>query len=314
MTEDPCLHGVRVRGGRALTGEPGAPFDRTLSLTRVVVQPVARVPLNDEFACQRNTGLEYSFGWEDGHWLLRFLGACEFKIAPDTLDMQLTMDPSEELEIGGMLFVNAVLSAVLGLHGAVVLHAGAVAFEKNALLIAGPSGVGKTTLTTVLCAAGAGLVSDDAVRLEHSSSVMAFPGTSELRIRANTEPLISALPWPRRRLADERLATTPMLCRHMTEVRAIWLPRIESVAEPTTRAVRGAGALLALTSALRVAWTPPFAARLLGSLQRIAQAIPIVEVVVPRTLIHDVEQQAALVLLARRCLAAGASAPDVPQL
>jgi hypothetical protein len=302
MSEDPCVHGVRLRGGHPLVREPGAPFDRTLSLTSVVVRPVACVPLEEEFASQRDAALEYSFGLEDGYWLLRFFGACEFKISPDTLELQLTMDPSEELEVGGMLLVNAVLSAVLGVSGAVVLHAAAVAFEQDALLIAGPSGVGKTTLTTILCAAGAELVSDDAVRLEHSSGVMAFPGTSELRLRANTVPLISALPWPQRRLADERLAATPTLCRRMTGVRAIWLPRIESVAEPQARPVRGVSALLALTSALRVAWTPPYAARLLGSLQRVARAIPILEVVVPPTLLRDVEQQAALARLARRCL------------
>jgi hypothetical protein len=64
------------------------------------------------------------------------------------------------------------------------LHASAVVGGKNAVLLAGESGVGKTTLATRLMQAGLGFVADDVVALsrEHGR-LLAHPGPGLISLR-----------------------------------------------------------------------------------------------------------------------------------
>jgi hypothetical protein len=74
------------------------------------------------------------------------------------------------------LFAQVVpLAAVL--QGFELLHASAICLKGVAVAFAGPSGAGKTTLMSRLLARGAGLLTDDALSLEHvSGKLVAHPG------------------------------------------------------------------------------------------------------------------------------------------
>ncbi len=64
----------------------------------------------------------------------------------------------------------------------VLVHAGAIEVDGRAVIISGPSGAGKTTLTTALCVAGAGYLSDEiAVVDPEQHSIQPYPKPLSLR-------------------------------------------------------------------------------------------------------------------------------------
>jgi hypothetical protein len=73
----------------------------------------------------------------------------------------------------------------------VLLHAGAVAFNRRVIAFAAPGGVGKSTLTAALVRVGGEFLTDDVlpVRLR-SDGVLALPGVGRMRLKADS---ISAL-------------------------------------------------------------------------------------------------------------------------
>ena len=69
-----------------------------------------------------------------------------------------------------MLVGGTLLAFVLTMRGEAVLHASAVQVGDAALAFVGASGMGKSTMATLLCADGARLVTDDVLRLDTTSS------------------------------------------------------------------------------------------------------------------------------------------------
>lgn len=62
------------------------------------------------------------------------------------------------------------------------IHAGAVAYGDNALLLCGPGGCGKSTITAALCGAGADYLSDDVAPIDPATDlVLPFPVTPFMR-------------------------------------------------------------------------------------------------------------------------------------
>lgn len=99
-----------------------------------------------------------------------------YRCRPDAIAVtpHLHADPAE---VAAMLIATA-LPAALWLQGRYVLHAAAVRLPGRAaaIAIAGPSGIGKSTLAAALVARGAALLADDSVALDDDGLASGLPG------------------------------------------------------------------------------------------------------------------------------------------
>lgn len=126
----------------------------------------------------------------DGSYLLRFRGLCDFEIDRELRQVTVRrVQHDNQWDISGaegaeLLLAGAVPSFVLTMLGHVVLHASAVAWEGGAVAFVGRSGQGKSTMAALLCAAGASLITDDALRLDRfRSGYLCRLGADGLRLR-----------------------------------------------------------------------------------------------------------------------------------
>lgn len=94
-------------------------------------------------------------------------GVGRFHCRPDRIVIVAEHDAEDDM-VSGLLIATA-LPAVLWMRRDAVLHAAAVVSPDGfALALAGVSGIGKSTVTRQLLAAGAGLLADDTIRLSGS--------------------------------------------------------------------------------------------------------------------------------------------------
>ncbi len=127
-----------------------------------------------------------------------------------------------------LLLIGSVPAWWLSLGGEAILHASAVAVGDEAVAFIGASGMGKSTLATLLCSAGASLITDDVLRLRpEGESFHCHWGTGELRLRPNAASLAGKFPPSKTsRSADGR--ATLLLPRRgaaLPRLRAIYVPR-----------------------------------------------------------------------------------------
>ncbi len=101
---------------------------------------------------------------EDGY-LLRFHGLADFRLDPDGLIecCPVVGAPGETIR---HLLLDQVLPMALAQKGRIVLHGGAVQTAREAIVILGESGWGKSTLTAALAQAGCRFLTDDCLLLE----------------------------------------------------------------------------------------------------------------------------------------------------
>jgi hypothetical protein len=127
-------------------------------------------------------------------WTLRYAGICEATL--DRRQRVITVCRSYGADPGLLrIFLEGnILAHALAADGLLALHASAVEVDGRALAIIGPSGMGKSTLAALLCAAGAGLVSDDVLRVDSGDpGPMCFPGTRALRLRPAAASLAAGI-------------------------------------------------------------------------------------------------------------------------
>ena len=81
-------------------------------------------------------------------------------------------------------FAGAALPAAITQRGTLVLHANAVAVGDRAVVIAGGSGVGKSTTAAAMLGSGAAMLADDvtALAIRGDGPVDVLPGPGELRL------------------------------------------------------------------------------------------------------------------------------------
>ncbi len=116
-------------------------------------------------------------------WSLFYPGTAEVRFSPDRSSATIHGAPGKT-DLLPLLLGSSVPTWWLNLRGEPVLHASAVAMGDVAIAFIGASGMGKSTLATLLCAHGARLITDDALRLAREGDAFrCHYGPGELRLR-----------------------------------------------------------------------------------------------------------------------------------
>lgn len=128
----------------------------------------------------------------DAGWLFRFHGVCDVEISPAADAALFHMDPEAAPGFASVLGSGLIIATILKLRGHLVLHASAVEHEGAAVAIVGRSGMGKSTLSTLLCRKGARLMTDDVLRVDTlPDGVWGRLGSVETRLRPTAASLLT---------------------------------------------------------------------------------------------------------------------------
>jgi hypothetical protein len=148
---------------------------------------------------------------EPPRWTLRYTGICDATLDCAAHTITLHRAPEADRGLLPVFLEGSVLAHAATAQGLLILHASAVEVEGRALAIVGPPGAGKSTLAALLCAAGARLVADDALRVDATAAgTVCFPGTLGLRLRPAAAGLKAELKGAAvKETADGRTAVRP---------------------------------------------------------------------------------------------------------
>ena len=147
-------------------------------------------------------------------FVLRFPGYAQFEATADLREVFCRASPGLPPAQLSEFFCGNVMSLLLGLAGAAVFHASAVALgppaASRALGIFGRAGAGKSTLAALLVAVGARFLTDDVLRAGDEGGVPCIVGgCAELRLRPDAAHLAGLFPdAPVRPTADQRVAVS----------------------------------------------------------------------------------------------------------
>lgn len=214
MTADYEAHGLLIRSDIPLrlppaveAGVPDVVLRRGVDRAFPAGNPAGE--LLAELCDERNRTF-YAVGRDQSHTVMRYPGLCEFVGDRGLRDVVVHLAPGADEGVLSVLAGGAVLAVHLMLRGDLVLHASAVRVKDTAVAFVGASGMGKSTLATLMCADGHRLVADDVVRVcmaAQRSRPMVFPGSIESRLRSGASALADAAPAASvRRTADGRIA------------------------------------------------------------------------------------------------------------
>ncbi len=284
-----CLYGLCIRSELPLTA-PSAPESFAPDLTVRCgggLPATATAPAGEVWAkADFGNGFGVQLTKIESGWSLFYPQTGEVRLANDLRTATAHALPGKDA-ILPLLLIGSVPAWWLNLRGESILHASAVAVGDEALAFIGASGMGKSTLATLLCSAGATLITDDVLRLQsEKESFRCHWGTGELRLRANAASLSELFPPACvSRSADGRSTLLlPAGKSSLPRLRAILIPRPsrehrELVAHPQ--------------SLVQASFHLNGFARVLGwhvdeprrqqftAFARVAQAVPVVEVTVP---------------------------------
>ena len=167
---------------------------------------------------------------DDGSYVVRFYRTCDFVVQPDLSRVTLHLVDDADPHLAGVLATGTLLSFLLALRGNPVLHASAVQVGDSALAFVGASGMGKSTMATLMCADGARLITDDVLRLDLAGidgAPTCYLGATEVRLRKAAGDLAARFSdRPERRLtSDARDALrTPTSTQQHLPLKAIVIP------------------------------------------------------------------------------------------
>jgi hypothetical protein len=275
-------HGLLVDSDVPLPLPPGPPghTDLVLSLAEDRVVPHERPPGERLAEIGRpDQTIFYTLARADGV-VLRYPALCDF--VGDARFARVAVHPHPDADKGllPVLIAGALLAMHLMLRDELVLHASAVQAGERAVAFVGRSGMGKSTLATVLSSRGYPLVSDDLLRVD--ADLRVYPGATETRLRHGARSLAGGGGYE---TADGRLAHRPCdLVDGPLPLAACVIPQPSREAtEVSTRRLRPTEALVRLSSYPRVlGWVDPVtmstAFQALGAL---VERVPVLEATIP---------------------------------
>ncbi|MDQ1484804.1 MAG: hypothetical protein QOJ62_497 [Actinomycetota bacterium] len=143
----------------------------------------------------------------DGSYVLRYYRICDFVVSADLARVVLHQDPDADPGFAAVLAAGSLPAFLILAGGSPLLHASAVEIDGHALAFVGASGMGKSTMATIMCASGGKLITDDVLRLDlDAGSVRCILGGTETRLRKSAVELMTAFgdEASARRTSDER--------------------------------------------------------------------------------------------------------------
>lgn len=157
---------------------------------------------------------------EESGYRLRFYGTADFVIDSRLSDVVIHAVDGAPQDTLGVLVAGTLLSFLLALRGEPVLHASAVDVDGTAVAFVGSSGMGKSTMATLLCAAGAQLITDDVLRVDlDGPQPRCYLGATALRLRKSAAELAELFAVaPRQRVTGDgrdSLTMTPATVEHL---------------------------------------------------------------------------------------------------
>jgi hypothetical protein len=295
MTQDTILYGLRIRSEIRLPGRPvlaGAetPADVEITVCREAQHEGDRPPPGTLLAHYELSPAQwYTFTrLPDGSFLLRFADICDFSVDASLRRVQVRVaEGGSSLDRVAVFSAGALLSFILVMSGEPLLHASAVDVGGAGLAFVGRSGMGKSTMATLCCAAGGHLITDDVLRLTTGQPPRCYLGPDEIRLRARATELTSAFSEPpaQRRTGDGRDAVQVTLgAAELLPLAAIVVPLPDrSVTEVALKRLDGMQSLLALLSFPRImGWVEPVAhAQQFKLLSDVVGQVPVYQARIP---------------------------------
>lgn len=140
---------------------------------------------------------------------LRIEGLCDFDVSCDLSEVTWKLLPGRDPDLVSVLAAGALLAFRLIMAGHLVLHASAVRARGRGLAFVGASGMGKSTMATLMCAGGATMLTDDIARIDlEGARAVLSPGAVESRLRPAAVSLkeLFSVPGAMRTTSDGRTA------------------------------------------------------------------------------------------------------------
>jgi hypothetical protein len=216
MSELARVYGLTIRSEIPLhvqrTVRTGTPVDLEIAWGEAVAPSEATPPGRVLLDLRGNRSI-YTATTVDRSFRLRFYGSCD--VVLDQTLKRATVHPmaGADPDLLPVLVSGSLLAFVLTMRGQTVLHASAVQVGDAALAFVGASGMGKSTMATLLCADGARLVTDDVLRLDTTTPEPTCAlGATELRLRKDADHLADRFgnATRLRRTGDARQALAPL--------------------------------------------------------------------------------------------------------
>jgi hypothetical protein len=183
-------------------------------------------------------------------WTVRYTGLCDAIIDRKRRSIEIHRSLRCDPELLPLIVGGSVLAHALVAEGRLVLQASALEIDGRALAIAGRPRAGKSTLAALLCATGARLLSDDALRVDPSGgNSVCFPGTNAIRLTPNAAALGERIDGADLRpTVDGRITVVPPgAAESPMEVASVLIPTPTDVTrELEVERLRGADALVEL--------------------------------------------------------------------
>ncbi len=285
------VHGLRIRTTLALAAPvvAGDAFDVDVRLGPPAPVPSER-PAGDRVVSAARAGDSFRHVAVAAGPVttLRVPRVCDFVIGPEPGSVECRPDPEADLGLVAVLAAGLLVGYVLIAGGELALHASAVEIDGGAVAFLGPSGMGKSTVAGLCCAAGTLLVTDDVLRLDVSGpGVVCAGGSGHIRLRPHASWVIDLLSPPPATTtsSDGRVtAVLPTSTRRPLPLATVVLLRpSREVDEVVVRPLGGAAAFARVMAELRVGgWEDDGVGRhLLGAVAAVVDRVPVVEVDLP---------------------------------
>ena len=261
----------------------------------VTVRVVPRVPVVQEepgpVVAQFNlpSSAGYSVYAVRSKYVFRFHGLCEFEVSGDGRRVLCPPGPTCDEGLVQVLMAGTLAAWLLTLRGLAVLHGSAIRFGDTTVVVTGRSGLGKSTVAALCCAAGAKLVADDVVALRNDVRGVTCTGLgSELRLRPQAREIADLFSPPlgeTRLTADGRLAIRPpRAADEHNVVSAVLIPRpVRDNQEVVTRRLEPTRAVMHLLANARIPGMvqPALQKSYFETVSALAASVPVLEARVP---------------------------------
>jgi hypothetical protein len=156
---------------------PSVPPSKATEDITIRLQPVRQSTVNG------NHDPEYSYSISKNKAHLYFQEVGTFQIENGT-EITILPLPNVEERLIRLPLLGAALAVLLYQRGKFVLHASAVAIDKEAVVFVGNKGYGKSTMAAMLCSRGHQLLADDTVvvDLDESEHYIILPGFPQFKL------------------------------------------------------------------------------------------------------------------------------------